>query len=408
MMKAVILKGRRIVLGVSGSIAAYKAADIASKLTQAGATVDVVMTQGALRFVTPLTFASLTHRPVVRDLFDPDSELAVEHVALARRADVILVAPATANIIAKMANGLADDSLTCTVLASEAPVVVAPAMDGHMFDNEATQRNVAALQNRGYLIVGPASGYLASGQKGIGRLAPTSEILEAVAQALSRAGDLGGSHIVVTAGGTQEPIDPVRVITNRSSGKMGYAIAEAARDRGAGVTLITAPTALDDPEGVDVVKVQTARQMGQAVGAAVKGASALIMAAAVADFEAADPSESKIKKSDQGLTLVLRATPDILADTMKLSEIDGALVRVGFAAESENLIENARSKLQRKDLDLIVANDITATDSGFSADDNRVVILDRQGGEETLPLMPKYQVAGKILDRVAALLNPAS
>ena len=237
-----MLKGKRIVLGVSGSIAAYKAADLASKLTQAGALVDVVMTEAATRFVTPLTFTSLTHRPVARDLFGADSELSVEHVALAQQADVVVVAPATANTLAKFAQGLADDMLTCTVLATAAPVIVAPAMDGHMFDNPATVHNLALLKERGFTVVDPGVGYLASGLTGVGRLADASEIIGAVKLVLGRDGDLAGRRIVVTAGGTQEPIDPVRVITNRSSGKMGFAIAEAARDRGADVTLIAAPT----------------------------------------------------------------------------------------------------------------------------------------------------------------------
>ena len=393
-----MLKGKRIVLGVSGSIAAYKAADLASKLTQAGALVDVVMTEAATRFVTPLTFTSLTHRPVARDLFGADSELSVEHVALAQQADVVVVAPATANTLAKFAQGLADDMLTCTVLATAAPVIVAPAMDGHMFDNPATVHNLALLKERGFTVVDPGVGYLASGLTGVGRLADASEIIGVVKLVLGRDGDLAGRRIVVTAGGTQEPIDPVRVITNRSSGKMGFAITEAARDRGADVTLITAPTPLDDPVGVQMVRVATAREMRDAVEAALPGASALVMAAAVADYEAASPGASKIKKKNRRLSIDLLPTPDILA------EMKGDFIRVGFAAESDNLVPNARAKLDRKNLDLIVANDITADDAGFSSDNNRVVMLDRAGGEEALPLMSKYEVGNRILDRVAALL----
>ena len=398
-----MLSGKSVVLGVSGSIAAYKAADLASKLAQAGALVDVIMTQEATRFVTPLTFRSLTHRPVVWELFDPDSELAVEHVALAQRADVVVVAPATANVLAKFAHGLADDVLTCTVLATAAPVVVAPAMDGNMYQSPATAQNLAVLRERGFTVVGPAHGHLASGLAGIGRMAEVMEVLGTIHLVLGRRGDLAGRPIVVSAGGTQEPIDPVRVITNRSSGKMGYAIAEAARDRGARVTLVSAPTGLADPVGVQVVRVETARQMREAVFSALNGASVLIMAAAVADFEAASPARSKIKKSKEGkLTLELTPTPDILA------EARGSFVRVGFAAESENLLQNAQAKLLGKALDLIVANDITESDSGFGTETNRVVILDRDGGKESLPLLQKYEVAQRILDRVVPLLQPPS
>lgn len=395
-----MLKGKHIVLGISGSIAAYKAADLASKLTQAGAIVDVVMTREAEKFVSALTFSSLTHRTVHRELFDPDSETSVEHVALANRADVVVVAPATANIMAKMAHGLTDDLLTCTLLATAAPVIVAPAMDGHMWDSPATQENVKTLQRRGVLFIGPDRGYLASGLSGVGRLSETARLLGTISQVLGkRDGGLRSRHVVITSGGTQEPIDPVRVITNRSSGKMGYAIAEAARDRGAKVTLVTAPTALPDPVGVDIVRVETARQMRDAVAKVVKGASALIMAAAVADYTPASPAKSKIKKKDAAYVVDLKPTADILAT------VQGGQVRVGFAAETENLIANAKAKLQKKRLDLIVANDVSARDAGFSSDNNRVVIIDSQGKQEPVALMPKYEVAQRILDRVAAILE---
>lgn len=394
-----MLKGKHIVLGVSGSIAAYKAADLASKLTQAGAIVDVVMTKEAMHFVSALTFSSLTLRTVYRELFDADSEVSVEHVALANRADIVVIVPATANVIAKIAHGLADDLLTCTVLATAAPIVVAPAMDGHMWDSPATQENIKTLQKRGVLFVGPDKGYLASGLSGVGRLSETAKVLGTVSQVLGkRDGDLRGKRIVITSGGTQEPIDPVRVITNRSSGKMGYAIAEAARDRGASVTLVTAPTALPDPVGVDIIRAETARQMRDAVAKSVKGAAALIMAAAVADYTPASPAKSKIKKKEAAFVVDLKPTADIL-DT-----VQGGQVRVGFAAETENLIANAKAKLQKKRLDLIVANDVSAKDAGFSSDNNRVVIIDTQGKQEAVALMPKYEVANRILDRVAALL----
>ena len=303
------LEGRNIALGVTGSIASYKAADLASKLTQAGALVDVIMTRSAMEFVTPLTFSSLTHRSVVRDLFDADSETSVEHVMLAKRAEAVIIAPATANVIAKIVHGLADDMLTATVLATAAPLIVAPAMDGNMFDNPATQRNLEMLRERGAEIVGPNTGYLASGLSGVGRLADIAEIIGVTRAALGKNGDLAGRRIVVTAGGTQEPIDPVRVITNRSSGKMGFALAEAARDRGASVTLIAAPSAQPPPAGVDLVRAVTAREMAAAVAAAVTDADALIMAAAVADFESAAPADRKIKKTGAPLSIDLSADP---------------------------------------------------------------------------------------------------
>ena len=394
-----MLAGKHIVLGVSGSIAAYKAADLASKLAQAEALVDVVMTRDATQFVTPLTFRSLTHRPVVIELFDPHSELSVEHVALAERADVVVVAPATANILAKFAHGLADDALTCTVLATAAPVIVAPAMDGNMYRSPATMQNLATLREPGFIQVGPAIGRLASGLTGEGRLAEVPEIVGTIRAVLGRQGDLAGKGIVVTAGGTREPIDPVRVITNRSSGKMGYAIAEAARDRGARVVLVTAPTALPDPPGMETTHVESVSQMRDAVLDACPNASALIMAAAVSDYKPARVAEQKIKKGgEERLALQLVKTADFFL------EVPEHVMRVGFAAESEDLVENARSKLHGKAMDLIVANDITATDSGFGTDSNRVVILDREGYEERLPLMLKYEVAQRILDRVAALL----
>ncbi len=394
-----MLEGRKVVLGVTGSIAAYKAADLASKLVQAGAVVDVIMTREAAQFITPLTFKSLTHRPVVTDLFDPPSEMSIQHVALAQRADVVIIAPATANIIAKIASGLADDSLTCTVLATKAPVIIAPAMDGNMYTNKATQDNIARLKERGCVFVGPAQGRLASGAIGTGRLVDTETLLGTIQQVLGRQGDLKDTTIVVTAGGTQEPIDPVRVITNRSSGKMGYAVAEAARDRGAKVVLITAPTALADPVGVEVVKVNRAVEMRDAVVKETRNAQALIMAAAVADYQPTKTAAQKIKKTPERLAISLEKTPDIL------SEVKGSFIKIGFAAESEDLLGNAREKLLKKGLDMIVANDITATDAGFGVDTNRVIIIDRNGKAEHLPLMLKSQVAHQILDRVANLLK---
>ena len=393
------LQGKHVVLGVSGSIAAYKAADLASKLTQSGAQVSVIMTAAAQHFVAPLTFRSITHQPVLTDWFDPASDLAIQHVALAESADAVLIAPATADLLAKLAHGMADDPLTGTVLATAAPVVAAPAMDAHMFDNPATQQNLRLLQERGVVIVGPEAGRLASGLTGMGRLASSEAIIGALSQVLGRTGDLAGRHVVVSAGPTEEPLDPARHITNRSSGKMGYAIAEAARDRGAHVTLITGPTALPNPPGVELRRIRTALELFQAVQQATGAADALIMAAAPADFRPAAVAAQKIKKgAEESMTVELLKNPDILAGTT------GSFIKVGFAAESEALLNNARSKLSAKGLHLIVANDITATDSGFDVDTNRVTLVDRDGGVEELPLLLKSEVADRILDRVVSLL----
>jgi len=387
------------VLGVTGSIAAYKAAYLASQLTQAGTDVEVIMTEAATKFITPITFRSITGRPVVTEMFDLASEYSVEHVALAEAADVVVIAPATANIIAKLAAGIADDMLCCTVLATKAPVIIAPAMNVNMYENPITRDNLAKLQARDFAIVGPAHGRLASGKMGLGRLVDIDEVLGTICQVLGKGGDLAGKRIVVTAAGTQEPVDPVRCLTNCSSGKMGYALAEAARDRGAQVVLVSAPSALPRPAGVDMVDIRTAQEMYEAVKKAVAKADALIMAAAVADYRPVKVSKSKIKRQQASkLTLELERTPDILG------EVKGNFVRVGFAAESENLVANAKEKLHKKQLDLIAANDITAADSGIGADANQVVIIDREDKVEELPLLPKREVADKILDRVVELL----
>ena len=394
------LSHKTIALGVSGSIACYKAADLASKLTQLGADVDVLMTAAAQRFIAPLTFRSITHRPVVTSLFEPDSELSINHVAIAERADLVAVVPATANTLAKMALGFADDPVSATVLATAAPILAAPAMDANMHESPAVRANVRTLAERGVYIAGPAAGRLASGLVGKGRLLEPAELVGHIRLLLGRDGDLAGRKIVVTAGGTREPIDPVRVIANHSSGKMGYAIAEAARDRGADAVLVTSPTALTAPVGVKIVPVGSAISMRDALYAECKDADAVIMAAAVADWRVAQVAQSKVKKGDaDAWTIDLVKNPDIIAGVS--SE---RIVKVGFAAESEDLTANAQAKLLSKDLRLIVANDITAQDAGFASDDNRVTILDREGGEERLPLMPKYDVAAHILDRVIEFL----
>ena len=395
------LEHRHVTLGVTGSIACYKAADLASKLTQAGALVDVIMTSDATRFIAPLTFRAITHRPVITDLFDPQSELSMDHVAVGKRADVVIVAPATAHTIAKIAGGLSDDALTTTLLATRAPVIVAPAMDAHMYDNPATRENVEKLRSRGYVIAGPGHGRLASGLVGEGRLLETQELMGHVRMVLGRDGDLADRKIVVSAGGTQESVDPVRIFSNRSSGKMGYALAEAARDRGGTAVLVSAPTSLADPVGVRVVRVESALQMREAVLEECQDADALVMAAAVADWRPTVTADQKIKKGpSDSMTVEMTKTPDIVGEV----RVDG-LVKVGFAAESEELLANAQAKLLSKGLDLIAANDITASDSGFAADTNRVLILDREGGVEEVPLMSKYAVGHRILDRVAPLLQ---
>jgi len=396
-----MLNNKTIVLGITGGIAAYKAADLASKLTQAGATVEVVMTDAATKFITPLTLRNITHRPVVTDMFELASEWSVEHVALAEAADAVVIVPATANTIARLAAGIADNMLGTIVLATKAPVIIAPAMNDNMYANSITQKNVSLLKARGFTFIEPEPGRLASGKiGGKGRLPDTATIIATIERVLGQKIDLSGKHIVVTAGGTREPIDPVRHIGNRSSGKMGYALAEAARDRGAKVTLISAHAALDEPAGVNVVKVGTAEEMKTAVEKAVKKADALLMAAAVADYQMEIIAKNKIKKeSSQNLTLNLVKTPDILGG------LKGKFIRVGFAAESENLLANAKKKLENKKLDLVVANDINKADSGFDVDTNKVFLIDKTGKTEELPLMSKREVAEKILDRVVGMVK---
>ena len=392
------LANRHIALGVTGSISCYKAADIASKLRQAGATVEVVMTPAATRFIAPLTFQSLTGRPVVVDMFAADE--AEAHVEVARRADAFVIAPATANCLANLAHGQAADMVTLTALATRAPILVAPAMDNQMWDHPATQENVVTLRNRGVEFVGPAEGRLASGRVGLGRLAEPATVVGALRMLLGqRTGDLAGRHVVVSAGGTQEPLDPVRFVGNRSTGKMGFAIAEAARDRGAFVTLVTGPVALETPYGIHRVDVATVAEMLTALEQATADSDAIIMSAAPADYRPANPSEHKMKKgAEDGLAVDLVRNPDIIAT------LPGGGVRVGFAAETRNLEEYARAKIPAKRLDFIVANDVSAAGSGFGADTNQVTIYHRDGSHETFPLMTKYAVAMAILDRVKARL----
>ncbi len=398
---------KHLLLGVTGSIAAYKAADLASKLAQAGALVDVILSAGAEKFVTPLTFQSVTGRRAYTESDLWGGEAHVLHVGLAHQADALVIAPCTANTLAKLAHGLADNLLTITALANRAPLILAPAMDGGMYDAPATQSNLATLVERGATIIGPAEGHLASGLSGRGRMVEPSEILGHLRLILGRGGLLAAKKVLISAGGTQEPLDPVRVITNRSSGKQGYALAQAALDAGADVTLVTAPTSLTPPIGARVVHVETARQMLEAVLAESADADALIMVAAVADFRPKLSAPSKMKKRDGIPQVELEATEDVLeAVAAQRSKKKRPKVTVGFAAESRDLLSNASEKLKSKKLDLIVANDISATDAGFGAETNRVTLLFADGKQESLPLMSKTEVAETIIERIANFLDP--
>jgi phosphopantothenoylcysteine decarboxylase/phosphopantothenate--cysteine ligase len=401
------LRGRNLVVGVSGSIAAYKAADLASRLVKLEATVDVLMTQSATEFVTPLTFQALTGRPVIGDMFSHGSETAEAHVAIARRADAIVLAPASASMLARLAHGLADDIVSLTVLATLAPVLIVPAMDNQMYEAPITQQNVQALRDRGYAFVGPESGRLASGQTGVGRLSEPETIVEALRHLLGRRGDLAGRKIVVSAGGTREPLDPVRYIGNHSSGRMGYALAEAARDRGADVVLVSAPVALTVPYGVRRVSVGTTEEMRDAILKETAGCHALIMAAAPADFRPAAVAEGKLAREGEGdaasagFALELTPTADIVAAVAAERRPDQTVV--GFAAEhGDGAVERGRAKLSRKGLDAVVVNDISRPDIGFDSADNEVTIV-LPDGERDVGRRPKAEVAAAILDEVEAL-----
>ncbi|MEE8047119.1 MAG: bifunctional phosphopantothenoylcysteine decarboxylase/phosphopantothenate--cysteine ligase CoaBC [Dehalococcoidia bacterium] len=393
------LEGKTVVLGVTGSIAAYKAADIASKLVQAGASVDVIMTTSAMEFVGTTTFEALTHRPVTTSLWQAHSELSIDHVALALRADCVLIAPATANTLAKLALGITDDPLTATVLATEAPVIVAPAMDADMFDSPPTRRNVATLIDDGIVVAGPTDGRLASGLIGKGRLVDTPTLVGLVRQAVGRHGDYAGRHVIVSAGGTRQPIDPIRYISNRSTGKMGYAIAEAARDRGANVTLVTAAN-LPAPAGITVVKAATVEEMRDAIVPESSHADLLVMAAAISDFAPVRVADRKIKKQGSGrMSLELEKVEDF----MPLAQ-GRNLVKVAFAAETNDLEKNAHAKAAPKGAAFVVANNVTEPGSGFGTDTNRVTFVGADGIAEPQPLMDKLDVGHAILDRALPLL----
>lgn len=393
-----VLLGRRVLLGVTGGIAAYKACILTRLLRLRGAQVRVVMTRSAERFVGPATFAALSDHRVYTDLFD--EEPGVLHIRLAHEADVVVVAPATANVIAKLAFGIADDLLTSTLLEAPGPLVLAPAMHSGMWENDATRSNVATLVERGARIVGPARGSLAAGDEGIGRMSEPEEILAAVEELLARGRDLAGRRVVVTAGPTWEPIDPVRFIGNRSTGKMGFAVAAEAFARGADVTLVVGPGTVEPPEGPAVVHVTTAEEMRDAVLRVAEGADAVVMAAAVADFRPESASGSKIKKEGGAPELRLVPTPDILAE---LGARGGECVLVGFAAETDDLESNARAKLERKHLDLIVANDVSAEATGFQHDTNAVTLFAVGEPAVTLPLADKRTIAAGVLDRIVAM-----
>jgi len=391
-----MLKGKEIVLGVTGGIAAYKAVELLRLLTKAGANVHVVMTKAAMEFVTPLTFQTLSMNPVSTSIFNLISEREIGHITLADRADLFIIAPATANLVGKLAGGIADDMLTTTVMATKAPVLIAPAMNVNMYQNLLYQENEAKLKRHGYLFVEPAKGLLACGWEGEGKLQEPQVIFEEAVSALTPK-DLKGEHLLVTAGPTREELDPVRYLSNYSSGKMGYAIARAARRRGAEVVLVTGPTCLDAPWGVDTVAVESAEEMREAVLARVDASTLIIKAAAVADFRPRLRSVEKIKKNGAPVALDLVKNPDILGE---LGRIKGERVLVGFAAETESLLENAAKKLAEKNLDLVVANDIGQEGAGFNVDTNIVKLLYRDGKLEELPLMGKDELAGVILDRV--------
>ena len=398
----------KIALGVTGGVAAYKAAELVRRLQQEKLDVQVVMTRAAQEFITPLTFAALTGQKVITDMFSAGGsaapanvESAIEHIAVAQRIDLLLVAPATADILGKFAHGIAEDFLATLYLATKAPVVVAPAMNVNMWEHPATQRNLAILRERGVHLVDPDEGYLACGMVGAGRLAGTETIAKKVCEVLGLRHDLVGQTILVTAGPTCEDIDPVRFLTNRSSGKMGYALAEAANRRGAQVILVSGPTDLKIPDGVDWLPIRATEEMRQAVRERAASANVVIMAAAISDYRPATQYDQKLKRNEGRLTLGLEPTPDILAELGR--EKQRGRVLVGFAAETNAVAENARGKLARKGADMIVANDVTQEGAGFDADTNIVTIYSRDGREMSLPKMSKLEVANRILDRVLGI-----
>ncbi len=394
------LKGKSVVVGVCGGVAAYKVVDLVSRLKKQGAEVDVIMTAHAEKFVTPLTFRSLSHRPVITDMFEEPAQWDVRHISLAQKAELFVIAPATANIIGKLASGVADDMLSTTVMATKAPVLIVPAMNYNMYANPVVQQNIEKLKSLGYLFMEPDIGRMAEGTSGRGRLPEPPIILEKVLEILKPVRDLEGLKVLVTAGPTREPIDPVRYITNRSSGKMGYAIAEAAAERGAEVLLISGPVSLERPQGVELVSVTTAQEMYSAVMQRYGDCQIVVMVAAVADYRPSVVSDVKIKKKDDEMLLKLEKNTDILKE---LGSLKGSRTLAGFSAETNDLLENARRKLEAKNLDLMIANDVTMEGAGFETDTNIIKLLKRDGSVTELPLMSKKAAAHRIFDEIAAI-----
>lgn len=397
-----MLKERNIVIGVCGGIAAYKVCDLVSRLRKAEANVDVIMTEAAVNFINPLTFQSLSSNVVVVDMFKEPNHWEIQHISLAKKADVVLIAPATANIIGKIANGIADDMLTTTVMATKAPVIFAPAMNSSMYENSILQENIYKLKNKGYHFIDPIEGRLACGDIGKGKMAEAESMEEFINKMLNASLDLEGKTVIVTAGPTREPIDPVRYISNHSTGKMGYAIAEKAAKRGAKVYLISGPTYLSPPNGVKVINVMSAKDMYGKIMEYFNEADIVIKSAAVADYAPAEISSQKIKKRDDELSIKLAKNPDILYE---LGKIKGDKILVGFAMETQNLVENAKEKVRKKNLDFIVANDLMTEGAGFAHDTNIVKIIDKNGDIENLPKMTKLELADVIIDKVLVLLS---
>jgi phosphopantothenoylcysteine decarboxylase/phosphopantothenate--cysteine ligase len=395
-----MLKGKKIVLGITGGIAAYKAAELTRELVKRGSFVRIIMTKNATEFITPLTLQTLSGHPVFIDMFVPTREFEMAHISLAEYADIIVIAPATANIIGKIASGLADDLLSTTVLATKSPVLICPAMNTNMYENVSVKENISKLSGRGYLFIEPAYGEMACRAEGYGRLPEIADIIEEVESILTDK-DLKGENVLVTAGPTREPFDPVRFITNYSSGKMGYALAIAGKRRGANVTLISGPSSLPIPRGIEFISVSSAVEMRNAVMENMEAASVIIKAAAVADYRPHARRDNKIKKGEGDLTVRLERNPDIIAEVGKKK---GNRILVGFAVETENLMENARTKMVEKNMDIIVANDVTKEGAGFGYDTNSIKILCADGNIEEVPLMNKTEVAHRIMDRVKALL----
>ncbi len=398
-----MLKGKTVVVGVSGGIAIYKVVDVVSRLVKLGADVHVIMTDNASEFVTPLTFRSISHNPVITDMFEEPKNWDIQHISIANKADLFVVAPATANIIGKVANGIADDMLSTTLMATKAPVLFVPAMNTYMYENPIVQDNMSKLRKLGYLFMEPGVGAMAEkGFYGKGRLPEPQNIVDAVVEVFQAKNDLAGKRILITAGPTRETIDPVRYISNHSSGKMGYAVAEAAAQRGAYVKVVSGPVNLAKPVGVDIVPVTTALEMHKEVMNNYEDYDILIMVAAVADYRCLETSDQKMKKAEDTLTLTLTKNPDIARDVGK---VKGNRILVGFCAETNDLIENAKSKIQFKNLDMIVANDVTLEGAGFGTDTNIVKLIDRSGRIKELPIMSKNEVAHEMLNEIVNLLT---